>query len=95
LHDERCKIGLRMDADEAVREQGDYKSFLQALLKEAGSVATPPKRVSATFNGVFDFRPKEPRLKWWLLVERISDIEVTQGKGAGAETTPAGGPRFP
>ena len=77
-----------MDAEEPVREHDDYKSFLKALLKEAGSVATSPKSVAAEFNGVFNYRPKEPRLKWWLVVERISNVEVKLGKRGSTGAPP-------
>lgn len=76
LVDKRCKNGVRLDATEAVREHEDYKLLLQALLDEAAAVGRPPRTITAKFYGVFDYRPREPRLKWWLWMERVSDLEV-------------------
>ena len=80
-----CPHGLSMDAPETVRDHDDYKAFEHALYGEGGAIGAlrkkGDKRVSATFVGTFEYRPSEPRLKWVLQVERISNIEV-KPKGA-------------
>jgi hypothetical protein len=77
----RCEHGIRMDAAGPVREQDDYKSFFHALYGEGGEIGASQekgeKNITATFVGIFNYRPKEPRLKWWLHVEYISGIKVS------------------
>jgi len=74
LKDDHCDKGLRMTASDSVREQEDYNEFMRTLYstrKLAGD-----HTITADFYGKFVYRPAEPRLKWALDVERISNIEV-------------------
>jgi len=74
LKDDRCDKGLRMTASDAVREQKDYNEFMRTLysLRKKSSDHT----ITADFYGRFVYRAAEPRLKWALDVERISNMEV-------------------
>ncbi len=74
LKDDHCDKGLRMTAPDSVRAQEDYNEFMRTLYstrKLAGD-----HTITADFYGKFVYRPAEPRLKWALDVERISNIEV-------------------
>ena len=72
LRDDRCEKGLRMSASSSVREQADYKDFMRTLylLRES----TTDHVITADFYGKLVYRRAEPRLKWVLDVERISNI---------------------
>jgi len=74
LKDDRCDKGLRMSASDSVRGQDDYNEFMRTLysLRKKGSERT----ITADFYGRFVYRAAEPRLKWALDVEKISNIEV-------------------
>jgi len=74
LKDGRCDKGLRMTASESVREQEDYREFMRTLYSVRKT--TTDQVITADFYGKFVYRPAEPRLKWALDVERISNIEV-------------------
>jgi hypothetical protein len=74
LKDDRCDKGLRMTASDSVRAQADYNEFMRAIYSTRKS--SVDHTVTADFYGKFVYRPVEPRLKWALDVERISNIEV-------------------
>jgi len=74
LKDDRCDKGLRMTASDSVREQEDYNEFMRAIYSTRKS--SVDHAITADFYGKFVYRPAEPRLKWALDVERISNVEV-------------------
>ena len=74
LKDDRCDRGLRMTASDSVREQEDYNEFMRTIYSTRKS--TVDHTITADFYGRFVYRPAEPRLKWALDVERISNIDV-------------------
>jgi hypothetical protein len=74
LKDDRCEKGLRMTASDSVREQEDYNEFMRTIYSTRKS--SVDHTITADFYGKFVYRPAEPRLKWALDVERISNIEV-------------------
>lgn len=74
LKDDRCDRGLRMTASDSVREQEDYNEFMRTIYSTRKSPVD--HTITADFYGKFVYRPAEPRLKWALDVERISNIEV-------------------
>jgi len=74
LKDDRCDKGLRMTASDSVREQEDYNKFMSTIYSSRKS--SVDQTITADFYGKFVYRPAEPRLKWALDVERISNIEV-------------------
>jgi len=74
LKDNGCDKGLRMIASDAVRKQEDYTEFLRKIYLTRKSKTE--HTITADFYGKFVYRPSEPRLKWALDVERISNIQV-------------------
>jgi len=74
LKDDRCDKGLRMTASDSVREQEDYNKFMSTIYSSRKS--SVDQTITADFYGKFVYRPAEPRLKWALDVERITNIEV-------------------
>ncbi len=74
LKDDHCDKGLRMTASDSVHEQEDYNEFMRTIYstRKLAGVHT----ITADFFGKFVYRPAEPRLKWALDVERISNVEV-------------------
>ena len=74
LKDDHCDKGLRMTASDSVREQEDYNEFMRTIYSTRKS--SVDHTITADFYGKFVYRPAEPRLKWALDVERISNIEV-------------------
>ena len=74
LTHEGCDKGLKMLASERVRENKDYEEFEQVFYSNG---RTPgDTEISATFEGRFLYRPAEPRLKWVLDVQRITNVAV-------------------
>jgi hypothetical protein len=74
LKDGHCDKGLRMTASDSLREQEDYNQFMRTLYSTRKLEGD--HTITADFYGKFVYRPAEPRLKWALDVERISNIEV-------------------
>ena len=74
LTDNRCSKGLRMLASDAVEGRSDYKNF-QGVFYSARKIMRAHE-ITGEFYGRFVYRPAEPRLKWALDVEQISDVEV-------------------
>jgi hypothetical protein len=74
LKDDRCSKGLRMTASDSVRDQEDYNEFMRTVYSLRKT--TLNHVIAAEFYGRFVYRPAEPRLKWALAVERISNVEV-------------------
>ena len=74
LKDDRCEKGLRLTTAESVRDQDDYKQFMRTIYSTRKLSAD--HTITADFYGKFVYRPAEPRLKWALDAERISNIEV-------------------
>ncbi len=74
LKDDSCNKGIRMTASDSVRQQEDYNEFLRTIYSTRKS--NVDHTITADFYGKFVYRPTEPRLKWALDVERISNIEV-------------------
>jgi hypothetical protein len=76
----RCKHGVTMDAPSRVRDHDDYQSFLDALYGQGGEIGAfrikGEKGITATFLGTVEYHPNEPRLKWTLQVEHITNISV-------------------
>jgi hypothetical protein len=76
----RCAHGLTMEASKKVSDNGDFRAFDHAIYVEGGEMGSyrekGEKRVTATFVGIVEYRPGEPRLKWVLQVEHISNIQV-------------------
>lgn len=67
-----CDNGLKMLASERIRQGSEYKNFEQVFYSQRRTVSDG--RMSATFEGRFLYRPAEPRLKWALEVQRITDV---------------------
>lgn len=74
LKDDRCDKGLRMTASDSVREHKDYNEFMRTIYSTRKSPID--HTITADFYGKFVYRSAEPRLKWALDVERISNIDV-------------------
>ena len=84
LKDDRCKGGIVMTGSESAPEAEGYTEFMRAV---SSAEKTLDPVITADFYGKFVYRPAEPRLKWALDVERISNVEVKEGK-AGTGSTP-------
>jgi len=84
LKDDRCKGGIRMIGSESAPEPEGYMEFMRAV---TSAEKTLDRVITADFYGKFVYRPAEPRLKWALDVERISNVEVKEEK-AGTGPTP-------
>lgn len=75
LTDDRCNKGLKMLSSQPIQEHEDYKQFEDIFY--SARQTTRDHEITADFYGKFVYRPGEPRLKWALDVERISDTKIT------------------
>ncbi len=74
LTDDNCNKGLRMLASGTVIEREDYTQF-ERTFYSARSI-TRNHEITGDFYGRFVYRPTEPRLKWALDVEQISNVKI-------------------